>query len=124
MVLVSLALLVADLFVESEQTLSVLWNIEIPIVPVTFLIALGIWRTICPLAIQNMIRGNISRPFFPSGLMPMTHLTGITLLVVLVAAHKSVFNENGPILAIAIMAVAVAALILGLIFQSGFCNSF
>ena len=48
------ALAVAALLIVTPDTgLFVMWKVVIPLLPLLFLIAPGIWRNICPLAASN-----------------------------------------------------------------------
>jgi hypothetical protein len=51
--------LLVGLVVESATTLSLLWNLVIPLVPASLLVAPQLWRNVCPLATLNMV----SKPF-------------------------------------------------------------
>ena len=106
--------------------LSVLWNVLIPILPASFLIAPALWRGICPLATLNMMSNRlVGRRRLSSKLIPTATIIGIVLLFILVPARRFLFNENGALLAATIITVAVAALLLGTVFdaKAGFCNA-
>ncbi|RMF64642.1 MAG: hypothetical protein D6746_01385 [Bacteroidetes bacterium] len=124
--LVTVALL-AGLFFYEGPTLAVLWNVLIPLLPATFLIAPALWRGICPLATLNLLTNGLRgrRPLPVHWLRPAGTL-GIALLFVLVPARRFLFNEHGFPLALIIVAVALAALGLGAFFdlKAGFCNAF
>jgi len=53
-VIVVIALCVV-LFVYADRTLFLLWRIIIPVLPLAFLLALDLWRNICPLATLSQI---------------------------------------------------------------------
>lgn len=109
-----------------KPTLTVLWNVVVPILPATFLIAPALWRNVCPLATANtLLNGRVSRRPLPESLRKAAGLAGILLLLVLVPARRFLFNGNGAVLAIVIVVVAVAALALGSVFdvKAGFCNA-
>jgi len=108
------------------QTLALLWNAVIPILPAVFLVNPAIWRNVCPLATLNML----TAPFGQQRKLEAEGarwfgVVGIVLLVVMVPARRFLFNVHGPTLAITIVAVAVLALLLGLAFatKAGFCNA-
>jgi hypothetical protein len=117
---------IAGLFLAPDTTLVVLWSVIIPLVPASLLVTPKAWRNVCPLATLNMLTaGRIKRrpqtPGFASG----ANTLGIVLLVALVPARHFVFNTNGPALAVTVIAVALAALVLGALWdaKAGFCNA-
>jgi len=124
-VVLTLALL-AGLVVRPELSLNILWNILIPLVPASLLVAPTLWRNVCPLATLNLVSnraGSVGK--LGNGWLPRAGLIGMLLLAVLVPARRFVFNADGTILAVTIAAVAVLALGSGLLFdaKAGFCNS-
>ncbi|HET6574410.1 MAG TPA: hypothetical protein VFG68_12455 [Fimbriiglobus sp.] len=122
---VTVALVVA-LVAWPTVALRVLWDLLIPILPASFLIAPHLWRGVCPLATLNQwSSGLLGRRQLNGRLLIAANALGILLLVLLVPARRFVFNENGPALAAAIAAVAVLALTLGALFggRAGFCNA-
>lgn len=119
--------LLAGLVVMPDEALRILWFGIIPILPATFLISPEIWRGTCPLATLNMmLNGLVSRRFLRARYIPQVGAAGIALLVLMVPARRFLFNENGLVLVITVVAVAVAALVLGAFFdyKAGFCNAF
>ena len=124
--IIATTVLIAGLVIEPEPSLSILWFVLVPILPATFLISPAIWRGSCPLASLNMLfAGSVSRRTLKGPLLRYAGAIGIILLVVMVPARRFLFNENGLILAVTVVAVGVAALVLGLFFdfKAGFCNS-
>lgn len=106
--------------------LSVLWDLLIPVLPASFLIAPQLWRGICPLATLNQCSsGLLGRRQLSGRLLVAANAAGILLLVLMVPARRFAFNENGPALAATIVAVAALALSLGALFggRGGFCNA-
>lgn len=122
--LITLAL-IAGLFVRPRLALDVLWFVLIPILPATFLINAGLWRGICPLATANDLGPSDRGKVLARNWINPAAAVGIVLLFVLVPGRHLVFNQQGPALAVVILAVTVLAAVLGLIFRakSGFCNS-
>lgn len=118
--------LLAALWRAPQLTLRVLWDMVIPLLPAVFLVNPLIWRNVCPLATLNDATG--SRPgrrAMETGMMRAGWIVGIVLLFVMVPARRFLFNENGLALAVTIIAVALLALIAGLLFarRAGFCSS-
>lgn len=123
--LITLAL-IARLWWAPDDALALLWELLIPVLPASFLLSPMLWRNICPLATLNRLPGRLSKGLVPSVRFEVLGGTiAIVLLAVLVIMRRIWFNANGPLLAAVILAVAVAALALGMVFEgkSGFCNS-
>jgi nitrite reductase (NADH) large subunit len=118
--------LLAALVLWPGQALHVLWDVAIPILPATFLINPLIWRNVCPLGTLNRIAGSrIGRRTLAVPDARLAWIVGIILLAVLVPGRRFVFNDNGPILAATIVAVALLAIGLGFVYKqhAGFCNA-
>ena len=118
--------LIGGLIVAPEPSLNLLWGVLIPFLPLSFLFGTGIWRSICPLATLNMLPNRWAgrRRVTPKGAR-RAGLIGIAILAILVPARRFAFNNDGLVLAAVIVAVAVLALLLGLVFdaKAGFCNA-
>lgn len=120
------AALLAGLVVWPTGTLTILWNVVVPILPATFLVAPALWRNACPLATINMAsNGIVSRRRPSPAAARYARIIGIVLLIVLVPARRFLFNTNGAALAVVIVAVAMVALAAGAVFdmKTGFCNA-
>ncbi|MCP4358807.1 MAG: hypothetical protein GY796_12380 [Chloroflexi bacterium] len=113
---------------QSKQTLFVLWRIIIPIVPLLLLLAPTLWRNVCPIATLHQLPrlfGVSKAKNLPRWFRGYNELIGISIFVILVSSRKIIFNYNGPVLAILIIGVLVAAIMLGDLFlgKSGWCTS-
>lgn len=118
--------LVASLVLWPAIAQRVLWNLLIPVLPASFLIAPRLWRGVCPLATLNQCSsGLLGRRQLSGRWLTAANALGILLLAILVPARRFLFNENGPALAATIAIVAVSALVLGAFFdrRAGFCNA-
>jgi hypothetical protein len=119
-------ILLAGLLAQPDLALDVLWNILIPLVPASLLVSPAIWRNVCPLATLNTLtnRSAVHRTLTEK-VLPGAGMIGIVLFVVMVSARRFLFNADGVVLAVTIVAVALLALVLGGFFQlkAGFCNS-
>jgi len=109
-----------------EASLNVLWNMAIPLLPLTFLVNAALWRNLCPLATLNMTGNRLgARRRLSNGMIPAAGALGIVLLVVMVPARRFLFNSDGVAMAATVGLIAVAAFTLGALFdaKAGFCNS-
>jgi hypothetical protein len=118
--------LLAGLLREPDLSLKILWNAVVPLLPAVFLLQPEIWRNACPLATLNVLSGRHvgKRAIGPDAARWLGSI-GIVLLFVMVPARRFLFNTDGTALAITIIAVAVLALVMGLVFdmKAGFCNA-
>ena len=124
-VLITVVLL-AGLVLWPDQSLHLLWNMVIPILPAVFLVNPLLWRNVCPLATLNELGGKRRDAPVPSqGLLVAGWGVGIVLLLLMVPARHFLFNEQGAVLAWTIGGVAVLALATGFLAsrRAGFCNT-
>ena len=119
-------LLLVGLVIRPAESLNILWNLLIPLVPASLLVTPSLWRNVCPLATLNVAsNGLVAAHRVQNGWLPRAGLIGMLLLAVLVPARRFLFNTDGTLLAITIASVAALALALGAVFdeKAGFCNS-
>lgn len=124
--IVGLVILYLLLFQPSIGVL-VFWNILIPVAPLLFVLAVGVWRNVCPLGITNLL----PRHF---GLSKKRHLTvtqlgifnfiGILLLFSIVPLRHAIFNNDGVATGILIIVMAAIGFTLGFFFEwkSAWCS--
>jgi len=113
--------------VAPEASLDVLWNMAIPLLPIVFLVNVGLWRNLCPLATLNMTGNRFGAGRrLTGGAIPTAGGLGIVLLAVMVPARRFLFNSDGVAMAATVGLIAMAAFTLGAVFdaKAGFCNSF
>ncbi len=113
------AVLLVGLVAQPEAGLFILWNVLIPLVPISLLLSPLIWRNVCPLATINMglNRKAVTRKLTQKA-AAKTGIVAVSLLVLLVPARRFLFNTDGMALAIVIAAVALLALVLGAFFDT------
>ena len=118
--------LIIGFFMAPSLSLKLLWSLAIPLVPASLLISPQLWRNVCPLATLNMFlnRQGGGRTL-QNGTLAATGFVGVVLLLTLVPARHVIFNTDGTLLAITVIAVALLALFSGGPFdaKAGFCNS-
>jgi nitrite reductase (NADH) large subunit len=86
------------LFVAPATGLFVLWRLIIPILPLVFLIAPGLWRNICPLAAANQTPRllKFSRALTPPGwFKEYGYVIGFVAFFIFASSRKWLFNSNG-----------------------------
>jgi NADPH-dependent 2,4-dienoyl-CoA reductase/sulfur reductase-like enzyme/ferredoxin len=120
--------LAAVLVLRPALGLDLLWGLVIPVAPIVFLVAPGVWRNLCPLAALNQLprgagftRGLVQTP----RLKEYAYVIGMAALLALVAARKPVFNQSGVAAAALILALMGLAFLGGVVFRgkSGWCSS-
>jgi hypothetical protein len=109
-----------------RETLGILWYIVIPSLPAVFFINPILWRGICPLASANELgnRFRVGEPPSPRTVAALG-IAGLFTFHLLIPARHFLFNVNGSVLALTIVAVLACAVVLGAAFavRSGFCNA-
>lgn len=124
--LIGFLLMISLLFFPSVGLL-LFWNVLIPVAPALFVVALGVWRNVCPLALTNLLprhfgysRGIKMSPA-QSGLFG---LIAVFALFILVPLRHPVFNHNGVATALMIMVMVVIGMSLGFIYEwkSAWCS--
>ena len=121
--------LIVTLFVQPTLGLRILWGLIIPVLPVLFFIAPGIWRNICPLAAVNQVPrlfGFTRGLKLPPVLVEYNYVIGFSLFFILASSRKWLFNQSGTATAFFVAGLLIAAFTGGLIFRgkSGWCSSF
>ena len=116
------------LWSNSALGLHLFWGLAVPILPLVFFVAPGVWRNICPLAATNQIPRllGVSRALTNKTLSQgLAFPVGMFAFFVLVSARKVLFNNSGEATALLIVGALLAALIGGLLFKgkSGWCSS-
>ncbi len=125
-VLVITFALIGGFVIRPEASLNLLWGVLIPILPLSFLLGTGLWRSLCPLATLNMLANPwIGRRAVSTTAARTAGIVGIVLLFAMVPARRFFFNTNGLIMAGTVLAVALLALFLGFVYdaKAGFCNA-
>ncbi len=107
---------------------TVLWGLAVPLLPLVFFIAPGLWRNICPLAAANQLPrlGGFTRGIAHSErAKELAYPIGIALFFALVVGRKLLFNDSGEASAVLVLGALAGAFAGGLIFKgkSGWCSS-
>ena len=126
-VLAYLTLCVA-MFVWPTQGLFTFFKIIVPLLPILFFVAPGLWRNICPLAAANQaarVFGFSRAGTTPGWLQRRGYLVAIALFFGIAGARLVLFNVNGPATGILLAVTIVNAFIMGVAFKgkSGWCSS-
>lgn len=88
------------------------WNVLIPVAPALFVVAVGLWRNICPLASFSLISRHLG--FARNKKLKIKQqgrlqLISVILLLLIIPLRHTIFNTNGPATAIIIGILALIA---------------
>jgi nitrite reductase (NADH) large subunit len=118
------ALLIAD----PPVGLRIFWGIAIPLLPIFFFVAPGVWRNICPLAASNQLPRALkfTRAMTPPGwLKRYSYAISISFFFIFVSLRKIGLQESGLWSGLLLLAVIVSPFTGGMLFKgkSGWCSS-
>src|SRR6185312_14662152 len=107
------ALVVAGLLIFVPDTgLVVMWKVVIPLLPLLFLVAPGVWRNLCPLAASNQTPRalNLTRALTaPAWLKEYGYVIAFTLFVSFVVLRRFGLDDSGPLSALLLLGAMTAA---------------
>lgn len=103
------------------------WNILIPVAPALLIVAVGLWRNICPLASTALFLRHMNfskRKKIKITQIEKLNLIAIVALFIIVPLRHLIFNMNGPATAILIISLGGIAILMGYFFEwkSGWCS--
>jgi len=115
-------------FIRPSVGLFIFWQLIVPVLPLVFVVAPGLWRNICPMAALNQTPRLFSFTkglSLPAWLQEYGYVLGAALFIAAVSARKIVFNDNGMALGLLLLVALALALIMGTLFKgkSGWCSS-
>lgn len=119
---------VALLFAAPQTGLFAFWQLAVPLLPLTFWLAPGLWRNLCPLAALNQtprVFGFSLGRTVPPKFAEYGYVAGTFVFFAAVASRKWLFNADGAATG-ALLALALAGAFLGgWLFKgkSGWCSS-
>ena len=120
--------LLVTLFVRPQTGLFVFFGIIVPLLPVLFLTAPGLWRNICPMAATNQVPRlfGFSRALDPPDwLRNRGYLIAMALFFGIAGARIAGLDNSGVATGIVLTLVIVVAFVGGYVFKgkSGWCSS-
>ena len=103
------------------------WNILIPVAPALFVVGIGVWRNVCPLATTNLLPrhfGLSKRRKLSYRQMGKLNLIGVIALFLIVPLRHAIFNRNGMATGLLIIFMALAGVVLGFFYEwkSAWCS--
>lgn len=121
--------LIGLLLFNEKLGLTVFWGLAVPVLPAVFVIAPGLWRAVCPMALANQTprllnftRGKRLPPF----LAKRSFSIAVALFIAFIVLRRPLLNESGLAVALMLIAAGVVAFLGGLQFagRSGWCGTF
>ncbi|HTU79133.1 MAG TPA: hypothetical protein VMF09_10280 [Solirubrobacteraceae bacterium] len=115
------------LVVKPDEGLELWWKLAVPLLPLVWLVAPGLWRNVCPLAAANQtprLLGFTHSLSAPGWYRRYAPAIGMTALILLIASRKLLFNTSGIATCVLISASLAAAIVGGILFKgkSGWCS--
>ena len=113
---------------EPKLGLLLFWGLAVPVVPLIWALAPGLWRNICPMAAVNQlprVMGVSLERRLPRWLERHGYGLAFVAFFVLTALRPLVFQRTGSALAILLFGALAVPVLMGLAFRgkSGFCGS-
>jgi len=120
--------LCVELVTDADTGLKLFWGLLVPLLPILWLVAPGLWRNLCPLAASNQLprRYGFSRArSAPPDWTRHAYTIGIAAFLVLVPMRKVLFNRSGTATAVLLLTVLGLALLGGVLLKgkSGWCST-
>ena len=108
--------------------LKLFFGAVVPVLPLLWFVAPGVWRNLCPLAAANQtprLFGFSRAKKAPPWLAEHGFLIAATTLLALIPARKFLLEESGPALGALLLVLLVLAFVGGIFFQgkSGWCST-
>lgn len=124
--LIGVCILACLLFYPSLGVL-LFWNILIPVAPALFVVGVGLWRNVCPLATTNLLPRHLGlskRRKLSIAQLGKLNLIAVIALYVIVPLRHAIFNNNGIATGIMIIAMAFVGIMMGFIYEwkSAWCS--
>ncbi len=120
--------LVVGLFIRPAGALFAFFKVVVPLLPILFFVAPGLWRNLCPLAAANQAPRvfDFTRAFTPPAwLRRYGFVVAIVLFFGITSARIALFNVSGQATGVLLAVTIVNAFVAGLFFKgkSGWCSS-
>lgn len=105
------------------------WDVLVPVVPLTLLVAPQLWRNLCPIAAVSRVPAGLRREGrrrLGRRANDYAPLIAAVLLFAIVPLRLTIFNDNGPALAVFVLAVLTVALAGAFLYRgkSAWCATF
>jgi len=120
--------LAALLLTDETLGLDIFWRVLVPLLPLVWLVAPGLWRNLCPLAASNQtprLLGFTRALTAPEWFRNYAPVAGIALFFAAVSSRPVLLDDSGPWTAALIVAALCLAFAGGVLLKgkSGWCSS-
>lgn len=117
------------LFTVPDTGLTLLWQILIPLLPLSFAIVPGLWRNICPMALLNQLprQFGLSRGVnLPNNWRRLALYFSVVMFLAFILLRRPLLDHSAAALGALLTGALLLALVGGLIFKgrSGWCGTF
>jgi len=107
--------------------LHLFWNILIPVAPALIVVAVGVWRNVCPMATNALFprhMGYSKRIKLSIAQTAKLNLIAVIALFLIVPLRHAIFDTSGLATAILILSLSAIAIVMGFLFEwkSGWCS--
>ena len=122
------AIILTCLLLSPQLGVLLFWNILIPIAPLLFVIAPGIWRNVCPLATTTLLPrklGLSKRKKMSSTTSGLLSFVAVIALYLIIPLRHALFNNNGFATGIMIIVMASIGVSMSFVYEwkSAWCSS-
>ncbi len=109
--------------------LTLFWGLAIPLLPALFVIAPGLWRQVCPMALMNqlpLLAGHSFHRDLPGFARHWAFTIAAGAFIAIIAMRAPLLNHNGPLVGFGVIGMLLLALAGGIVFKgrSGWCGTF
>ncbi|MBY0491968.1 MAG: hypothetical protein K2R93_19155 [Gemmatimonadaceae bacterium] len=117
-----------SLFVRPALGLALFWNVLIPVAPALLVVAVGVWRNVCPMASVTLLPRHLGvsqQRIMPPRVQARLQLVGVCALFLIVPLRHAIFNTDGPATGVLITALALTGIVMGARYEwkSAWCST-
>jgi len=110
-----------------EIGIHLFWNILIPIAPALLVVAVGIWRNVCPMGTTSLLPRHLNfskRKKLSVSQTGKLNFIAVIALFIIVPLRHVIFDKSGLATAILIISLGLIAIVLGFFFEwkSAWCS--
>ncbi len=117
------------LFAEPDTGLVLIWQLLIPLLPLSFAVVPGLWRNLCPMALLNQLprQFGLSREAtLPDNWRKIALYVSVIAFITFIMMRHPLLNHSGAWLGLILAGALLLALLGGFLFKgrSGWCGTF
>ena len=121
------AFIIFNLIVYPTIGINIFWNILVPILPAVLVLAIGVWRNVCPMASTTLFSSHLGlskRRKITVSQSGKLNLIAVIALFIIVPLRHAIFNTNGQATALLIISLGLTGAIAGLFYdwKSAWCS--